>query len=213
LSAWRIVIENLSKRRVEKMSKAHYSQVYIEGGEIAMRLYTVAIPAALPSQSDIIHVYKSVDLADAFAIRLPAGASGDPDVLARFIFSHQPSWIGMLMRVRDMIVACFGLKTGKRLATLASGATAGRIGIFKVYSRNAAEIVLGEDDRHLDFRVSVLCSRGPGPEIQLTVSTVVHCHNLLGRAYLLVIAPFHRMVVKASLRHAARIGWPANRAD
>ena len=43
---------------------------------------------------------------------------------------------------------------------------------------------------------------------QLTVSTVVHCHNLLGRAYILVIAPFNRQVVKASLRRAAHIGWP-----
>jgi len=163
---------------------------------------------ALPAQSGITRVYKSTHLADAFAIRLPSGASHDAEVLARFIFAHQPSWVGMLMRVRDSIVACFGLKTGKQLATLAGGATAERVGIFKVYSRNATEIVLGEDDRHLDFRVSVLCSHTPGAETQLTVSTVVHCHNLLGRAYLLVIAPFHRMVVKASLRHAARVGWP-----
>jgi hypothetical protein len=172
--------------------------------------FTFATPVALPAQSGITHVYQSVHLADAFAIRLPSGASSDPDVLARFIFSHQPSWVGVLMRVRDMIVACFGLKTARHLATIASDAKAERVGIFKIYSTNETEIVVGEDDRHLDFRVSVLCSSGPGPEIGplLTVSTVVHCHNRLGRAYLLVIAPFHRMVVRASLRRAARIGWP-----
>jgi hypothetical protein len=171
---------------------------------------TSTTPVALPAQSRIAHVYESVHLADAFAIRLPSGASNDPDVLARFIFSHQPSWIAVLMRVRDMIVACFGLKTARQLATIAGDAKAERVGIFKIYSTNETEIVLGEDDSHLDFRVSVLCSSGPGPETspQLTVSTVVHCHNLLGRAYILAIAPFHRMVVKASLRRAARIGWP-----
>jgi hypothetical protein len=69
---------------------------------------------------------------------------------------------------------------------------------------------LGEDDKHLDFRMSVLRSPGFSPTLggQLTVSTVVHCHNRLGRAYILVIAPFHRLVVKASLRRAAHIGWP-----
>jgi hypothetical protein len=172
--------------------------------------FTLAIPVALPAQSGVTHVYKSVNLADAFAIRLPLSASSDPDLLARFIFSHQPSWIGKLMRVRDMIVVCFGLKTAKHLATLANEAKANRVGIFKVYSTNEIEIVLGEDDRHLDFRVSVLCSSGPAPESgrQLTLSTVVHCHNVLGRIYLCAIAPFHRMVVKASLRRAARIGWP-----
>jgi hypothetical protein len=172
--------------------------------------FMLATPVSLPAQSGVTHVYKSVSLADAFAIRLPLNASSDPELLARFIFSHQPSWIGKLTSVRDAIVACFGLKTARHLATLASDAKADRVGIFKVYSTNETEIVVGEDDKHLDFRVSVLCSSGPAPESsrQLTVSTVVHCHNLLGRAYILAIAPIHRIVVKASLRRAARIGWP-----
>jgi hypothetical protein len=172
--------------------------------------FTSATPVALPAQSKVAHLYSSMNLADAFAIQLPPGASGDPDLLARFIFAHQPSWIGKLTRVRDVIVAGFGLKTAKHLATLAGDAKNGRVGIFKIYSTNETEIVLGEDDKHLDFRVSVYCSVAPAPESgrQLTLSTVVHCHNLLGRAYILVIAPFHRMVVKASLRRAASIGWP-----
>jgi hypothetical protein len=154
-------------------------------------------------------MYASVNLADAFAIQLPPGASGDPELLARFLFSQQPAWIGKLMAVRDAIVSCFGLKTGKHLAALANGGNAGRVGIFKVYSTNDTEIVLGEDDKHLNFRVSVLCSGAPAPGCrQLTVSTVVHCHNLLGRVYILAIAPFHRRVVKASLGRAARVGWP-----
>ncbi|APV42888.1 hypothetical protein PFAS1_27610 [Pseudomonas frederiksbergensis] len=159
----------------------------------------------VPSRSGITHLYKSMNLADAFAIRLPAGTSGNPDLLARFILSHQPSWIGWLMKVRDTIVACFGLKTARQLASLAN-----RVGIFKVYSANQTEIVLGEDDKHLDFRISILCSGETEPEgsRQLVFSTVVHCHNRLGRAYIFVIAPFHRMVVKASLLRAARIGWP-----
>nr|WP_231669738.1 DUF2867 domain-containing protein [Pseudomonas lini] len=146
-----------------------------------------------------------MNLADAFAIRLPAGTSSNPDLLARFIFSHQPSWIGWLTKARDTIVACFGLKTAKHLATLAN-----RLGIFKVYSTNQTEIVLGEDDKHLDFRISILCSGEAEPEgsRQLVFSTVVQCHNRLGRAYIFVIAPFHRLVVKASLLRAARVGWP-----
>lgn len=159
----------------------------------------------VPSRSGIYHLYKPMDLADAFAIRLPAGASGNPDLLARFILSHQPFWIGWLTQVRDTIVACFGLKTAKHLATLT-----GRVGVFKVYSTNQTEIVLGEDDKHLDFRVSVFCSDRADSEgsRQLVVSTVVQCHNRLGRAYIFAIAPFHSLVVKASLLRAARVGWP-----
>ena len=103
-----------------------------------------------------------------------------------------------------------GKSTLFSLVTRLFGTQSGRISIFKVYGRSETEIVLGEDDRHLDFRLSVLRTPDLSPTLggQLTVSTVVHCHNLLGRAYLLVIAPFHRLVVKASLRRAAHIGWP-----
>ncbi|UZE22069.1 DUF2867 domain-containing protein [Pseudomonas sp. B21-056] len=108
------------------------------------------------------------------------------------------------MKVRD-IVACFSLKTAKQLATLAN-----RVGIFKVYSTNQTEIVLGEDDKHLDFRISILCAEEAEQEgsRQLVFSTVVQCRKRLGRAYILMIAPFHRLVVKASLLRAARVGWP-----
>ncbi len=167
---------------------------------------TCATQVALPAQSRVNQIFPSVQLADAFAIRLPLGACADPAVLAHFIFSHQPAWIGHLTKVRDSIVARFGLKTAGELAL----ANSQRIGLFRIYSASPTEIVVGEDDVHLDFRVSLLCTEAEPRETgrQLTVSTVVHCHNLLGRTYLTIIAPFHREVMRASLRRAAQIGWP-----
>jgi len=165
---------------------------------------------ALPSQSAVTTAFKSVNLADAFSIQLPSGACKNPDVLARFMFSVQPFWIGALTNLRDAIVAAFGLKTAKHLATLSGDPTAKRISIFRVFSISETEVVLGENDKHLDFRVSILCTPESPPNTgsQLTLSTVVHCHNRLGNTYLSIIAPFHRQVVKASLRRAAEVGWP-----
>jgi hypothetical protein len=171
---------------------------------------TLVEQVALPSQSAIATAFKSVNLADAYSIQLPSGASKNPDVLARFIFSVQPSWIGALTNVRDAIVAGLGLKTARQLATLSGDPAARRISIFRVFGTSETEVVLGENDKHLDFRVSILCTPDSPPSTgsQLTLSTVVHCHNRLGRTYLSVIAPFHRQVVKASLRRAAEVGWP-----
>ena len=166
-------------------------------------------PVELPSQSAIARIYKSVHLADAYAVQLPSNASRDPDVLARFVFSHQPDWIAALTKVRDAIVIGFGLKTTGHLASLPD-AKASRISFFRIYSKSDTEIVVGEDDKHLDFRVSLLWSRSDASQTgyTLTLSTVVHCHNLLGRIYLSVITPFHKLVVRATLRRAAQIGWP-----
>ena len=162
---------------------------------------------ALPSESRVFHIYETLDLADAYAIRLPANAITDPEQLARFMFSHQPPWVALLMKMRDALVARFGIKTSKQLQN--SGGE--RIGIFKIYETGMHEIVLGEDDIHLDFRLSVLLqtrmfSTGNAP--YLILSTVVHCHNRLGHAYITLITPFHKMVVRSALRRAAHIGWP-----
>lgn len=167
-------------------------------------------PVPLPERSAVTGLFDSTQLADAYAVQLPVGSITDPGILWHFVMAHQPFWIGWLTSLRDAIVTCVGLKTAKRLSALPDEAKGDRIAFFKVYSRSKTEIVLGEDDKHLDFRLSVLCCPSSSSALggQLTVSTVVHCHNLLGRAYVWVIAPLHRLVVKASLRRAAQIGWP-----
>lgn len=167
-------------------------------------------PVSLPPESGIAKTYASPNLADAYTIELPSGASVNPELLARFIFSQQAPWVSSLMAVRDAVVGRFGLKTAKQLMSLGAECKPGRIGFFKIYGTSPIEVVLGEDDKHLDFRLSVLCSGTPSPggKRHLTLSTVVYCHNRLGRLYILVIAPFHRLIIQSSLRRAARIGWP-----
>jgi len=162
---------------------------------------------ALPGESHLFRIYETTDLADAYAIRLPKNTITDPELLTRFLFSHQSLWVELLMRMRDTLVARFGIKTSKQLQN--SGGE--RIGIFKIYETGMHEIVLGEDDMHLDFRLSVLLqTRMVSAESTpyLILSTVVHCHNCLGRIYITLIAPFHRMVVRSALLRAARVGWP-----
>jgi Protein of unknown function (DUF2867) len=163
----------------------------------------------LPPDSRITAIFARVNLADAYAIDLPPGTTRNPEALARFVFAHQPRWISFLMRTRGALVAPLGLKTGSGLRS--AGAEGSRIGIFKVYKVNAVEVIMGEDDRHLDFRVSALYQpplQASAGRPRFVLSTVVHCHNTLGRCYIRLIAPVHRMIVQSYLRRAARIGWP-----
>ena len=167
-----------------------------------------AVAVAIPAESRVRQAFGSTDLADAYEIRLPQGTTSDPKALAQFIFSNPDGGVSVLMQLRDLIVGRFGLKTAADLKKVSDP----RIGLFKVYETNAAEIILGEDDKHLDFRVSVLhrIEQHPGEKAAfVVVSTVVHCHNRLGRLYLSLVEPFHRRVVKAMLRRAALRGWPA----
>ena len=158
---------------------------------------------ALPTGSRIAGLYAGADLADAFAIGLPQGTTCDIETLTRFMLSDRALWFRLLNGVRDAAVAGFGIKTSRQLRQASSTDGVARIYIFRVYEIARDEAILGEDDKHLDFRVSVLRRSG-----DIVVTTVVHCHNLLGRLYLALITPFHRLVVKSMLRRAARRGWP-----
>lgn len=132
--------------------------------------------------------------ADAFRV-----AVNDDTLTARQaaerMFLRQPRWIDGLMKVRNLVVAPFGLKTpahGKP-----SGADS--IGLFPVISETPQRLVAGFDDKHLDFRVIVDVTGSP-PDRQVTATTLVMTHNLLGRVYLATIMPFHRIIVPAMLR-------------
>lgn len=172
-----------------------------------MHRYAKIEQADLPLASRLSSSYGRADFADAFSVVLSKTASHDAESLARHIFDRQPGWIGVLLKFRDILVSPFGLK--KTVDLRAKGGD--RVSIFRVFERYPDEIVLGEDDTHLNFRVSVFVQppsqRRPR---QLIVTTLVFYNRLLGRAYIALIAPFHRMVVRGSLDRAQRNGWPTS---
>jgi len=132
---------------------------------------------------------------DAFSIVTEGGAL-DARQAAEKMLRRGPRWIDMLLALRNLMVAPFGLKT-----SAPSGAS-DLIGIFPVVSQTPDRLVAGFDDRHLDFRV-VVDVAGSGRGQRVTATTLVKTHNLLGRAYLAIILPFHRLIVRRKLRQVA----------
>lgn len=83
-----------------------------------------------------------------------------------------------------------------------ASSTGERIGIFPVVARTPDEILLGLDDRHLDFRVSVRVADEESANLGI-VSTLVRFNGWLGRAYFLPVRPAHRLIVPVMLRRGA----------
>jgi hypothetical protein len=77
-----------------------------------------AVP--VPSDSVLAPLYVGADLLDAFAIHLPAGASGDLEVLARALFERQAWWIRALTWVRDVVMATVGVKSSRAIGAAAA---------------------------------------------------------------------------------------------
>ena len=147
--------------------------------------------------ADTYPLLTGAQFADAFFIEV-----ADRDLNARHaaerMMARQPRWAEALTALRNLLVAPLGLKT--------SGASPGvprdMIGIFPVVSETPNRLVAGFNDSHLDFRV-VVDVTAPGGARQVTLTTLVKTHNWLGRTYLAIITPFHRLIVPALLRQAA----------
>ena len=162
-----------------------------------------------PAESGVAGWFDAADLADAYAV--PIGAADVAkgiDNLARSALADPAPWIRLLLRLRDALVAGFRVKTTQEVRRAAIADNAERIDFFRILARSDRELILGEDDRHLDFRLSMLLRARPdGSGDELVATTVVRCHNALGRVYLALIARFHRLVVITNLSRASNKGW------
>lgn len=135
--------------------------------------------------------------ADAFEIETKRQFA-DMRSLAQHTVGSMPVWARRLLRVRNVLMAPFKLKSDG--LTDDNGAV-DCVDIFPVLDETKDRIVLGLDDRHLDFRIVV--DRFETKEtIRLRATTLVHRHNVFGRIYIAVITPFHRMIVKSVLKNA-----------
>jgi hypothetical protein len=156
-----------------------------------MKVHEITPPA------DTGALLAGAQFADAFRVEVE-----DRDLDARRaaerMMARQPRWAEALVSLRNLLVAPLGLKTS------GAGLVPPRdmIGIFPVVSQTPGRIIAGFNDRHLDFRVVIDVTPAGGVR-QVTATTLVKTHNWLGRTYLAIIMPFHRLIVPALLRQVA----------
>ena len=108
-----------------------------------------------------------------------------------------PGWINFALRIRYyLIVKPFGLSTGRfDNKTESSEKNSEPVPIIE---KNENEIVMGSDDKHLYYRISVM-KKEIGQQSEIYLNTVVRFNNILGRLYFLPIKLGHKLVVKSLL--------------
>ncbi|MEL6672967.1 MAG: DUF2867 domain-containing protein [Bacteroidota bacterium] len=145
---------------------------------------------------------------DTFAVRLPAGTDVQLRKLPVLFFYSFPRWLGVLFGIREVIARLAGLKTAQGIDVAQQlqefkGEVGESVALFHVMEVNEEEIVTGESDSHLDFRLAFRkIPVAHQTEIQLI--TTVHFHNRMGRLYFWVVKPFHKLIVKSVMRRMAR---------
>jgi len=108
------------------------------------------------------------------------------------IITDFPSWAQFLLLIRRFVTVPFGLHNDAPDEREA-------VGIFPIESESPTEVIAGFDDKHLNFRVSVLSQNG-----HISLATWVAPHNWGGRLYLAAIMPFHVAIARNALRRVQR---------
>ncbi len=151
------------------------------------------------------------DFIDCFsAIFLKNGKDLTIEDVGASFFLCTPTWIKLLLAIRNIIVKPFGLKTNtniqnkQQLKGEFKFEPGDQYGIFKVYSRTQTELIAGANDKHLDFKVSLLLNKTTSGDNVLIISTVVFFHNRLGKLYFLFVKPFHKLIVPSTLKSMIR---------
>jgi hypothetical protein len=125
------------------------------------------------------------------------------------LFGHHPGWVKALLLTRNRIASAFGLDVPGDASVMhptrrGSYRVGETIGPWPIFHLSEHELVAGRDNKHLNFRLSLLREIDGQPTV--VVSTICHVHNLAGKLYLLFIVPFHKWGVKHMISAAINCG-------
>lgn len=169
-----------------------------------------AVP--VPAACSLLSTLPVVDFCDAYQARLTANEMTVQDAYMA-VFAHAPGWVDGLMQLRGKVANALGLQhvMNDELKQMAnSGQPANfrvgqRLGLFTVRAISADEMIVGDDDKHLNFRISVYRASSQGVAT-LTVATAVQIHNTMGQLYMVAVKPFHRLIARSMLQRAVDAG-------
>jgi hypothetical protein len=163
--------------------------------------------SAIPSGSRIAQAQPGSDFADCYQFD---DLWPDQNALETYLMlvTRTPGWMNALMAMRNQAVRLVGLKHLGNLSAAVDRKPANafhvgdRVGIFSLREVHDDEVILFDEDKHLVVQLSVVKHVVDGkPKVSL--STVVHIHNRLGRLYMSIVGPVHSFIVPRMLAQVA----------
>ncbi|MBB1488929.1 DUF2867 domain-containing protein [Oceanospirillum sediminis] len=155
-------------------------------------VYKVRV-ADLPLQSGLFERMAPADFVDCYCVQSELSPRQAANIITNF-----PWWARFLIRVRNFLTMPFGLSSD-------GPAAEDKVGFFPVESESSKELIAGFNDKHLNFRISVMSLQG-----QVFLATWVHINNVAGWLYFKTILPFHILIARNAL---VRVGMHTDFSD
>ncbi len=157
----------------------------------------------IPPQSSLSAAAETAYFADSFSQYTSNQSQSALDVLL-LVLSQTPPWVESLMAARNRVVSMLGLKNLGAISAVDISKNAQdycvgeRVGIFILRENSHEEVIVEDRDKHLDVALSLFIEV-ESERLKVTVTTVVHTHNLWGKIYMFFVGPVHKIIVPRSL--------------
>jgi hypothetical protein len=144
--------------------------------------------------------------------------------VSRSLFLGEPKLVGAAMKIRDSVVRPFGLTTSSEKFIVRNGVplpyttieqrdelihqlpmqVGDRVGAFPVVARTSDALLLGFNDKHLDFRILVSAQLvDDGRSVCVRVGTPIHVNHWGGWVYLAGVLGPHHLLSRQMLANVA----------
>jgi hypothetical protein len=150
----------------------------------------------ISSNSLVTKNFEDFHYFDSYSVMIKTEKSVDE--ITNQIF-ESPKWVDNLMSIRNKIVGVFGLKTDdakSQKLKIEYYNIGEQSGIFDIVDRNENEIVMGKNDKHLNFQTSVFLEKVEG-QTKVTMVTLVKYNNFGGKFYFFFVKPFHKLIIRS----------------
>src|SRR6202049_2555257 len=170
--------------------------------EFGMHVVVCDISSTSVLSRDLI---ESAYFRDSYRAPLTRNELGIVDIFFG-IFAHHPLWMKLLLIARNKAASSIGLDAPTASEILHVEikdhyAVGEKIGVWPIFSLSENEVVAGRNNKHMDFRLSVL-KVPDGDRTSVVVSTICTVHNLTSKLYLFFVVPFHRYGVRKLMANA-----------
>lgn len=163
-----------------------------------------------PKESQLVIEAASAGFTDSFVVS-PVVRELDLLEIYRLMVNNTPAWINTLLTLRNKIVKILGLTDVGNLGGIEKinhadikNIIGKKLDIFTIEYLSKDEMILIQNDKHLNIKLSILKGEDDNSQSTITVSTIVNFNNFFGRTYMFIIKPFHKMVVKRLLRNISQ---------
>lgn len=154
-------------------------------------------------QADLIYKYLPANYTECLQCNFSSQNKVSADDIMVAFWTVPPKWVDNLFDLRDLLVKPFGIQggnKGSRRELEKSIRTGGTHKFMSIADKSDEETILCANDKHLVMYLSIKVKELNERDKDVTVSTLVKFHNLLGRAYFSIIYPFHCIIVRSMLK-------------